>query len=80
MELNIHENTHDSNSVASQHRIFCRNINRKDVDNQIGVVQHFSLFSSIIKYFRIGLVVTNNILAYAKYINHDRQFIERKKK
>ena len=47
--------------IVTQHHSFSRKINRKNSDIQIGVMQNFSRFGSIRKYFRINLVVNDAI-------------------
>ena len=77
MELNINGNTYDSVPVVAQRRNFSRNINRKNVANQIGVMQIFNRFGSIKTHFRVDFVLTNNMSIYANTINNDRRFIKK---
>jgi len=66
MKLNIHGSAHDSVSVVTRHCKSIRKIDRKDTENQIGVVQNFFWFCSIMESFRINLLVTNNVSMYEK--------------
>jgi hypothetical protein len=63
--------------IVTQHHSFSRKINMKNSDIQIDIVQNFSRFNNIRKYFRINLVVTNNMSTNKKESNHDRQYIRK---
>jgi IS1 family transposase len=68
MQLTIHGSIMIQSPIETQHHSFSRKINRKDFDNQIGVVQNCSRFSSIMKPFRINLVMTDNMSTYENNI------------
>jgi hypothetical protein len=64
IELTIYGSIMIQFPIVTQHHIFSREINMKKSSIQIGVMQNSRRFSSIRKYYRPNLVVTNNMSTY----------------